>query len=126
MNQPENLGNFIRENKSLFKEYLETRLDIYRLQAIRAGSKSAGYLVWILVSIFLLFLVAIFAGLVLGFWLSDLTGSFIKGFAITTGILVFIVILLALLRKSLFVNPVVRKVIDQLSDDDTETNGNNF
>jgi hypothetical protein len=30
MSDPQNLGSFIAENKNLVKEYLETRLEIYR------------------------------------------------------------------------------------------------
>ena len=80
-------------------------------------SKSAGYLVWIIISLFLLFLVILFAGLVLGFWLSDLTHSYVKGFGFTTLILLFIFTVLAIFRKSWFVNPVIRVIIDRAAED---------
>jgi hypothetical protein len=54
--QPDNLGGFIAENKKLLKEYLETRLEIYRLQSVRLLAKSAGYLAWIWLSLCLAFL----------------------------------------------------------------------
>ena len=120
MSQHPNFGDFIQENKTLIKEYVETRIDIVRLEAIRTASKTSGYFVWIVISLFLFFLIAIFAGLVLGFWLSDLTGSFIKGFGITTLIMVVIVIVLALLRKTLFVNPAVKAIISHFHGDDDE------
>lgn len=118
MAQPENLGSFVKENKALVQDYIETRLEILRLQGIRAGSKTAGYLVWIIISLFLLFLVSIFIGLVLGFWLSELTGSYVKGFGITTLIMILLVVLLALFRKALFVDPAIRKVIGSLQEKD--------
>ena len=42
MDQPDNLGSFFAENKTLLKEYLETRLEIYRLQSLRLFARSAG------------------------------------------------------------------------------------
>ena len=114
MSQPENLGSFISENKILAKEYLETRLEIVRLQGIRASSKAMGFFIWILISIFSLLLVMIFLGIVLGLWLSDITGSYLQGFGITTLIFIFIVALLAVFRKSLFVNPVIKAMISKL------------
>lgn len=118
MPQPENLGSFVKENKSLLQEYLETRLEILRLQGVRAGSKAAGYMVWMIVSMFLIFLVCIFLGLVLGFWLTDLTGSYVKGFGITTLIMIALVILLALFRQSLFINPAVKKALGSMQEHD--------
>ena len=75
----ENLGSFFSENKTILKEYLETRLEIYRLQGIRMASKSIGFLVWMFLFVFLFMLVLIFTGLVLGFWLSQLTSSYVAG-----------------------------------------------
>ena len=120
MSQHPNFGDFIKENKTLVKEYVETQISIVRLEAIRTASKTSGYFMWIVISLFLFFLIAIFAGLVLGFWLSDVTGSFIKGFGITTIIMILIVIILALLRKTLFVNPAVKAIISHFHDNDDE------
>ena len=114
MSEPENLGAFIKENKTLLKEYLETRLEIIRLQGIKAFSKATGYIIWILISLFLVFLVIIFLGLVLGFWLSELSGNLVIGFGLTTLILIFFLALLAIFRKSLFVNPVIKAMISKL------------
>jgi hypothetical protein len=119
MSDTENLGSFFRDNKDLLKEYIETRLEIFRLTAIRMISKSAGYLVWIIISLFLLFLIILFAGIVLGFWLSELTHSYVKGFGLTTLILLLIFSIIAIFRKSWFVNPVIQVIIDR-SDDDFE------
>jgi hypothetical protein len=117
MSKSEDLGSFFQENKSLFKEYLETRLEIYRLQGIRTVSKAAGWLAWILISLFLLFLILIFSGVVLGCWLSGLTHSYVTGFGLTTGILIVIFAFLAIFRKSLFVNPLVQSIIRMTSED---------
>ena len=56
----ENLGSFFKENAKLLREYFETRMKVYRLRAVRLLSKSAGYFIWIIISLFLLFLFIIF------------------------------------------------------------------
>ena len=111
MGQTDNLGSFFKENKPLLKEYLETRMEIFRLLSIRIISQSAGWLVWILISMFLLFLIMIFSGIVLGCWLSGLTHSYVKGFGLTTLIFILIFTVLALFRKRLFVNPLTESII---------------
>jgi len=119
-NQPDNLGAFISENKTVLKEYLETRMEIYRLQSLRFFSRSAGYFAWIIVSLFLAFLIVIFGGLMLGYWFSSMLGSYVKGFGLMTLLLVVLFILLALFRKSLFVDPVVQSIIQRSREEETE------
>lgn len=111
MSQPDDLGSFLKETKPLLKDYLETRLEIFRLQAVRIASQSAGYMIWIIISLFILFIIFIFAGIVLGCWLSALTGSYIMGFGLTTVIFIVIFALLMLFRNSLFINPVMQSII---------------
>ena len=122
MGQSDNLGSFFKDSKPLFKEYIETRLELFRLQAIRIVSQSTGYLVWILISLFLLFLIMIFSGIVLGCWLSIVVNSYVLGFGLTTLLLVVIFILLAVFRKKLFVRPVIQAIIKKTNDsfDDDE------
>lgn len=112
----ETFGSFFTENKKLVKDYIEARLEIYKLKLIRIISKSAGYFVWMTISIILVFLFSIFLGLVAGFWLSELTGSYVLGFGIVTLVVMVKIIVLALLRKKLFVDPVIRNIIRRLNE----------
>ncbi|HVZ57576.1 MAG TPA: hypothetical protein VG870_13005, partial [Chitinophagaceae bacterium] len=89
--RPEDLGSFVRENKDLLKQYLETRFDILRLKALLAGSRAAGVLAWLFVVMLLVGLVFVFAGMTLGFWLSNVLESPVWGFGVTT--LLFILLL---------------------------------
>ena len=120
MSQPDNLGSFISENKNILKEYVETRMEIYRLQSLRIFSKSAGYFAWIFISLFLAFLILIFGGLMLGYWFSSMLGSYVKGFGLVTLLLVVVFVLLALFRKQLFVDPVVHSIIQRSREEEEE------
>jgi hypothetical protein len=113
MDQPDNLGSFFAQNKALLKDYMETRMKIYRLQSLRIFSKSAGYFAWILVSLCLAFLIALLGCVVLGFWFSGMVHSYTKGFGLVMLLIALLFILLALFRNSLFVNPVIQSVIQK-------------
>ena len=120
MVERENLGTFLKENKKLVMDYLEARLEIFKLRMIRMFSKSAGYLIWVIVSLFLFFLLMTFIGMVIGFWLTDVTGSYVRGFGYTSLIMFGLIMLLALFRKTLFVNPFIRLMIRRAAESNDE------
>jgi hypothetical protein len=124
MPQPDNLGSFFAENKKLLKEYLETRLEIYRLQSLRVFAKSAGYFAWILLSLFLAGLFLLFGGMMVAFWFSDLFHSHVKGFGMVALLILILFILIALFRRILFVEPVIQSVIQRSTDENDEENLN--
>jgi hypothetical protein len=113
MAEYENFGAFIKDNKQLLQEYAETRLELYRLQGARQAAKLGGYLIWVAITLFLLLLVLIFCGITLGYWFSSITGSNVAGFGLATIMLVLMILLITLLRKQLFVNPIVRNIVKQ-------------
>jgi hypothetical protein len=112
----ENLGAFFAANKALLKDYLETRITLLKLQSVRTLSRTGGMLVWAVIAIFFLFLILMFAGLVLGFWFTEITGSYLKGFALATLVYIVVFILITLFRKTLFINPMIQKIINKAND----------
>ncbi len=120
--QPDNLGGFFAENKKLLKEYLETRVEIYRLQSLRLFAKSAGYFAWVLLSLFLAFLFLFFGGMMVAFWFSNRLHSLVKGFGMVALIILVIFILIALFRRILFVEPVIQSIIQGSREEAEEDN----
>jgi hypothetical protein len=108
----EDIATFFTENKKLFREYIAIKTEMYKLKFITYFSKSAGHIIW-----FVIFLLLVFLGLLTGFWLSDLTGSYTRGFGITALMMLMVIIIVALLRKTLFVRPIIRILIKNLSVD---------
>lgn len=121
MSQPDNLGSFFAENKTLLKEYLETRLEIYRLQSLRLFAKSAGLFAWVLLSLFLAFLFLLFGGMMVAFWFSGMFHSYVKGFGLVALLILVIFALVTIFRRALFVDPVIQSVI-QKSKEEGEDN----
>jgi predicted membrane protein len=117
MSQPETLGSFFADSKTLLKEYLETRLDIYRLQSLRMFAKSAGLFVWLLLSLFLAFLFLLFGGMMVAFWFSGIFHSQVKGFGLVAGLILLIFVLLAIFRRALFVEPVIQLIIQKTQEE---------
>ena len=122
MIEKENLGTFLKDNKKLIRDYLDTRLEIFKFKLIRIFSKSTGYLIWVIISLFLFSLLMNFIGLVIGFWLSKITGSYVEGFGYTSLIMLAVIILLALFRKALFINPIIRLMIRRSTENNHEMN----
>ena len=123
MNSPKNFQEFFDENIPLVKEYVDTRSTIIKLKAVRSLSNVFGLLIWLVISAFLFFLVLIFVGLVMGFWFAEMTGSLASGFGIATLVLMTFIVVIALLRKQIFIHPLIRIFIQAMtSDDQSEIN----
>ncbi len=123
MPRDEHLGSFFNEVKQLLRSYAETKLGIIKLQGVQFASKAIGFFLWLFFFLFLMVLILIFCGVVVGFWFSELMGSYVIGFGLATLLLLLVLVLLTLFRKSLFVTPLIRAFIRMsFSDSDGETN----
>jgi len=114
MAESKDFSSFFQENKKILNEYVETRMEILRLQAIKGFSKIIGNFIWFIISLFMVFLLLIFLSLVLGLWLSDITGNFIVGFGLTTLVIFILLIILNAAKKALFINPIIKNTIRKL------------
>ncbi|HEV2353384.1 MAG TPA: hypothetical protein VGR89_04030, partial [Puia sp.] len=90
--------------------------EIYRLQSLRVVARSAGLVAWIFLSLMLGFLFLFFAGLMLGYWFAGVFHSYVKGFGLVALLILVVFILIAIFRRSLFVNPVIQAIIQRSKD----------
>lgn len=130
MSQSDNLNSFFSRNKVIVKDYINTNIELFRLRAIRIASKSVGTLVFIMVAMFFGFLILLFSGLVLGFWLSEKSGSYVSGFGYATLIMIGLLLIIFFMRNILFINPILSMMLDKMQEDpdgdDDEENELNF
>ena len=56
----------------------------------------------------------------LGYWLSSLMDSYIKGFGLTTLLMIVIFVVFTVFRKKLFVHPIVQAIITSAADEAEE------
>lgn len=128
MTETKNFRDFFTENKNLIKDYIDLKLSILRLKGVHFLARAAGNLLWIIISLVMISWLVVFAGITMGLWLSKLTGSYIMGFGYTTLVFLILISLLALFRKPLFINPIIRlmaKEADNTSDEPTDTSSTN-
>ncbi len=99
------------ENESLYnlvKTYLDLRLQYLRLLAIDKGSDILGTILLILACILLGSFALLTMSFSLAYFLGNLLGNFIYGFAIVSLIYIVIIGILILFKNSLIINPLIR------------------
>ena len=116
----ETFSEFYQENSKLLSEYLETRMQLIRLMAIKTISRTFSMfivvcLVSFMVLFFLLFLVIAFSWL-----MADATGSAALGFLCGAGVFLLILVLGIIFRKPLFLNPLIRMFIHTSTQEEDE------
>lgn len=93
------------------KLYISLRMRHYKLSA---GEKmielfstlTAGMIFWMIA-----FIIMIFGGFALAFWLGEIFQSPPIGFLMVTGIFILLIIIIYLFRQSLIFDPIARKLV---------------
>lgn len=114
MSDQVNFRDFFEDSRQMIRDWAETRVEIYKLKLVRAASKVAGNFIWMIIMLFMASLFIIFAGVTGGYYLSEVTGSYVKGFGLVTLLVLLLIIILVALRKVLFINPFIKKMIHQV------------
>ena len=117
MREQETMSGFVKENIRVAREWADAKGELVRLLVIRAIAKSAGYLVLSILALFIVFLLFIFSGITLGYWLSAVTGSYTAGFGIVTASGFLILLPLIGLFRKVFINRVIQSLIEHASKD---------
>jgi hypothetical protein len=115
---------YFQQLESQFRQYIENRVLLLKMQAAGKSAKiSAALVVFLLlamVGFFLLFFISIMAG----YLFAELTGSLFYGFGIITGLYLLFFIILILLRKKyiepFIANTVVKVIFEKEEESDFE------
>lgn len=106
------------------KEYIDTRIEYAKLSAVEKGSKIFADLITnaaVVVSFILAFL---FASLTLALYLSEVLGSYAKGFGCTALIYLFISVIVYLTKdkyiEKVLVNMFIKRYFDKVADKDDD------
>jgi len=111
MASTEDIGGFLQENKEMIRDYVDTRAELFKLQAVRMAARTVSMLAVVGIVAMLALFVVLFLGMSLSFWLSAVLNNQVAGFAITGGLFVLLLAIVILLRKPLFLNPLVKAII---------------
>lgn len=121
MGTDKSFSGYFSENKGLLKEYLEVRIKLLKLQVIKGLSRSLGMFFAILVVASFAFFVILFLGLMFSEWVANKTGSAVAGYGAGAGLFFFFLLLVVILRKPLFMDPLIRVFIREMAADMYET-----
>lgn len=113
----DNFKDYIHESKEVITDYLEARWRLTRLTAAGKMAHALGVFMVIIIAAMLGFFVVMFLGLLLAYWISDMTGSFTLGFSMAA--LLFIVLLAVVLffRRRLIQKPVSNVLLRELAEE---------
>lgn len=124
----DNFSNYFNQTGKVAKEYLETRLDLIKLQAAGKLSKALGLFFSLILAFLLFFFVIVFLGMVLGFWIGEMTNSFTLGFSCSAALFIVLLGILLIFRKPLIQIPLsnmlVRELMSEMDIDDEEDKNN--
>lgn len=94
------------------KEYVQTRIDIATLSAVKTGSKAAGNVaLYLLLAVFALFFL-LFISIAGAFALSTYLDNKFAGFGIVAGVYLLIGIALYVFRSKILLEPITNAVIN--------------
>ncbi len=108
--------------KDQAKEYVQTRIDIAVLSAVKGGSMAAGnaalYLMLALFGFFFLLFISIAAGFALSQWLD----SRFAGFLIVGGFYLILSVIFFMFKSKLVVGPVSNAIVNALLNKEEQKN----
>ncbi|NCC99188.1 MAG: hypothetical protein EOL95_05710 [Bacteroidia bacterium] len=105
------------------KEYISLRYDLLRLEVLEKLSLILSLFILIVVSVMLALVAFVYFSLAFAYYLKSLLGSMTPGLCIIGGIFILMLILIALLRKQLIINPLIKHVSKILFKDNDNHNG---
>ena len=103
----------------LLKDYLNVKLDLFKLEILQRSSRAGIFLFTFYSLIISIFAIVLFLLFSFSFWYGETTGNLSQGFLISAGALFLLMILVFLLRKVLF-GRILIKNISKILFSDTE------
>ena len=109
-NQPNTIGSVI-ENAG---DYLETRLDLFKLQAVNKSSDVTSSVVSRMVILLVVSFAIFILNIGLALWVGELLGKVYLGFFVIAGFYMFVGLMLHIFRRSCLKEPVSSMIIKKM------------
>jgi ABC-type multidrug transport system fused ATPase/permease subunit len=110
----DNFSNYFNQTGKVAKDYLETRLDLIKLQAAGKLSRALALFFSLILAFLLFFFAIVFLGMVLGFWIGEMTNSYTIGFSCSAGLFVFFLMVIMWFREPLIQRPLSNMLIKEM------------
>jgi hypothetical protein len=117
MSSKETFFSFFSQNKALLKEYIDTRLELMKLQGVRTLSRTISAIMIIFIISLLCLSILLLIGITFAFWIADITGSNIAGFASAAGLFILFLIGFIVFGRGMVQNQIIKRIIQDSMDD---------
>lgn len=118
--QQKQAGNPITGLSSDIQSYVKVQTEIVRLEITNKLAIGSSVLALFFLIALILFVLVLFIGLSAGLWLSDLFGSYVKGFGLITAILLLKLLVLIVFRRKLLLHPIQNAIINSSLNDEND------
>jgi len=98
------------ELKSLLKDYLDARVNLFKLFLLEKIAKVGTYFLTAIVFLVLILFVILFSTFAFSFWYGNKFGNLAEGFLISAGFYVLLALAVFLLRRPLFTNSIIKNI----------------
>ena len=109
--------SFFKEIKQLIIDYIEGRIQLYKISAFEKIAKITAVIFSSLIIAMLGFFLLFFLSISGGFYFADLLHSNTLGFLIIFGIYLILFVIIILFRKKLLEKYIVDKVVEKLCEE---------
>ena len=116
----DNAKDFISESKKVASTYIEAKWKLLRLTAVEKIVHALGLFMSIIIAAMLGFFVVMFLGFLLAFWISDMSGSFSLGFAVTALLFIVLLAVTLIFRRKLILIPISNILIRELAEEKSD------
>jgi hypothetical protein len=120
MSSKETFFSFFSENKALLKEYIDTRIELIKLQGVRTLSKTISVVMIIFIISLLCLSILLLIGITFAFWIASVTGSNIIGFASAAGLFILFLLGFLVFGRGMVQNQVIRRIIQDTMEETEE------
>jgi hypothetical protein len=118
--EPQRISDHFSELTESVKEYVRLRIDMLRLTLTEKLSRIFIYTIILMIFFILFNFIILFFSIAFILWFREHAGAAYLGAIIVAGFYIFIGILIWLLRRPLFIDPVVSQISKILMEDDHE------
>jgi len=117
MSSKETFFSFFSQNKALVKEYIDTRLELIKLQGVRTLSRTISAIMIIFIISLLCLSILLLIGITFAFWIADVSGSNIVGFASAAGLFILFLIGFIVFGRGMVQNQIIKRIIQDSMDE---------
>jgi uncharacterized membrane protein YqjE len=116
------IDNRFKELSTSLQELIESKVRLFKILLVEKIAKSLYMLAFLVILLFILSLMLVFASVSLAHWISALWHNLYAGYLVVTGLYLLLSLLFIGFRKNLLLNPITRAFYNIIVADENNNN----